>query len=167
MFETIKGIIGDIAAGAIKDQRIALSQEQLTVLDARMREALEQLGASRRENTRLSQRVAELEQLVEDRDAQISQLTVPGDQPRNGRRSETDEKILLLLTNGRELTARQIASQLGISLDRTEVHLAALRDAELVYHHSYIRLEFEPERPNEWYLTNDGKRYLAKHDLIK
>jgi len=37
MFETIKGIIGDIAAGAMKDQRILLSQEQLITLDLKLR----------------------------------------------------------------------------------------------------------------------------------
>ena len=36
MFESIKGIIGDIASGAIKDQRIALSQEQLTALESKL-----------------------------------------------------------------------------------------------------------------------------------
>jgi DNA-binding transcriptional ArsR family regulator len=160
MFDTIKGIIGDIAAGSIKDQRIALSQEQLTALDHKLRDALA-------ENTRFSQFVSELQKLVADRDAKIEQLTTSADQQRLTRRSETDEKILLLLTNGRELTARQIASHLGISYDRTDVHLAALRDAELVYHHTYMRLEFEPERPPEWYLTNDGKHYLSQHDLIQ
>ena|SRR6266513_1560090 len=65
MFETIKGIIGDIAAGAIKDQRILLSQEQLTALDLKLCEALS-------ENERLSQRVKELERLVAERQQQIA-----------------------------------------------------------------------------------------------
>ena len=72
MFDTIKGIIGDIAAGAIKDQRIALSQEQLTALDAKLRDALS-------ENARLSQRVMELEKLVADRDAKIESFQPSAD----------------------------------------------------------------------------------------
>jgi hypothetical protein len=72
MFDTIKGIIGDIAAGAIKDQRIQLSQEQLTALDAKLREALS-------ENENLSQRVTELEGLVAERDAKIAQLQPSAD----------------------------------------------------------------------------------------
>ena len=60
MFDTIKGIIGDIAAGAIKDQRVALSREELTALDAKLREALS-------ENENLSQRVTELEGLCSPR----------------------------------------------------------------------------------------------------
>ena len=67
MFETIKGVIGDIATGAIKDQRIALSEEQLAALDLKLRDALA-------ENTRLSQRVIELERLVADRDAELQKL---------------------------------------------------------------------------------------------
>jgi uncharacterized protein with PIN domain len=40
MFETIKSIIGDIASGAVKDQRIALSHEQLSALDLKLHDAL-------------------------------------------------------------------------------------------------------------------------------
>ena len=43
MFDTIKSIIGDIASGAVKDQRIALSQEQLGALDLKLREALDRI----------------------------------------------------------------------------------------------------------------------------
>jgi hypothetical protein len=43
MFDTIKSIVGDIASGAVKDQRIQLSQEQLAALDLKLREALERI----------------------------------------------------------------------------------------------------------------------------
>ena len=54
MFDTIKSIVGDIASGAVKDQRIALSQEQLGTLDLKLKEALAQ-------NALLTQRVSALE----------------------------------------------------------------------------------------------------------
>jgi uncharacterized protein with PIN domain len=54
MFDTIKAIIGDIASGAIKDQRIELSREQLSVLDSKLKGALD-------DNKTLRQRLAELE----------------------------------------------------------------------------------------------------------
>lgn len=81
MFETIKGIIGDIAGGAIKDQRIALTQEQLAALDLKLRDSLEQLGVALADKAQLAKRVSELEQLVADRDAQLQnfQAIPPGD----------------------------------------------------------------------------------------
>jgi uncharacterized protein with PIN domain len=54
MFDTIKSIVGDIASGAVKDQRIALSHEQLSALDLKLKEALAQ-------NALLAQRTRELE----------------------------------------------------------------------------------------------------------
>ena len=64
MFDTIKSIIGDIATGAIKDQRIALSAEQLAALDRTLQETLA-------ENATCNERVAELERLVTDQQAQL------------------------------------------------------------------------------------------------
>jgi superfamily II RNA helicase len=90
MFETIKGIIGDIAAGAIKDQRILLSQEQLIALDLKLREALS-------ENERLSQRLKELERLVAERQRQIDQLNKATQPARD--LPEESEKMLVIFAN--------------------------------------------------------------------
>jgi hypothetical protein len=54
MFESIKGIIGDIASGAIKDQRIALSQEQLAALDAKLVSLAGELTASKARESNLA-----------------------------------------------------------------------------------------------------------------
>jgi uncharacterized protein with PIN domain len=61
MFDTLKAIIGDIASGAVKDQRIALSHEQLNALDLKLRDSLAESSALRSQNAVLTERVSELE----------------------------------------------------------------------------------------------------------
>ena len=66
MFQSIKGVIGDIASGAVKNERIALSQEQLTVLDRKLREAVEEVAS-------LNERVLKLESENASLKAQLQQ----------------------------------------------------------------------------------------------
>jgi regulator of replication initiation timing len=61
MFDTLKSTIGDIASGAVKDQRIALSHEQLGALDLKLKDALTENSMLRSQNAVLARRVSELE----------------------------------------------------------------------------------------------------------
>jgi hypothetical protein len=143
MFDTIKGIIGDIAAGAIKDQRIALSQEQLGALDLKLRDALS-------ENTVLRKHVAELEQVVADRDARIQQLTVANQQQRYGNRMEIEEQILLFLAQHARCTESAITQHLSIGDEKVRFHLQELeRDGLIFGAHD-----------------QEGRRYLNDRNLL-
>ena len=156
MFETIKGIIGDIAAGAIKDQRIALSQEQLTVLDAKLHDALSECDV-------LRQRVSELEQLSADREAQLQQLTEA--QQRHDDRPEAEQRILLLLMAGsdgnRGQTIQQIAQQFQVGEQVVRLHLVDLKQADLIWPQNFLN------RESEWHLSHEGRRYLAARGLLR
>jgi hypothetical protein len=120
MFDTIKGIIGDIAAGVIKDQRIALSQEQLTALDAKLREALS-------ENENLSQRVTELEGLVAERDAKIAQL-----QPSADLDPLAFEILKFFFNQSRDLSTKEVATQFSLPVGVAEFHADTLRQRSLI-----------------------------------
>ena len=154
MFETIKGIIGDIAAGAIKDQRIALSQEQLGALDLKLRDAL-------CENEVLRNRVSELEQLVTDRDTKIEELTVSQQQKRARNRTETEQQILAFLAQHGGSIDRLIADQLGVGVEKVRFHLQELeRDGLIVGGHFY------GGKPSQWSIDYEGRRYLNEHNLL-
>ena len=120
MFDTIKGIIGDIAAGAIKDQRIALSQEQLTALDAKLREALS-------ENENLSQRVTELEGLVAERDAKIAQL-----QPSADLEPTAFAILKFFFEQSLDLSTTDIAAQFSLPIGIAEFHTDSLLEHRLI-----------------------------------
>ncbi len=162
MFDTIKGIIGDIAAGAIKDQRIALSQEQLGALDLKLRESLHGVTILRAENARLSQHVTELEQLVADRDAQIQELTVTAQQPRTGDRTETENQILVFLSQHAGATDRAISAELGVSTEKIRFHVAELEQADFVYGQ-----HFYTGQASHYHIGQEGRRYLIERDLLK
>ena len=159
MFETIKGIIGDIAAGAVKDQRIALSKEQLSTLDFKLRDTSEQLSVALRENAQLSLRITELEKLAEDQKSKIEQLIVSNQKQLTARCSETEEKILLLLINDQCRTASEIASGLGTSFDHAEASLHTLkqRNPKLVNKKFCMVKDLDNPVPDDWCLTPDGQ----------
>jgi hypothetical protein len=60
MFDSIKSIIGDIASGASKDQRIALSQDQLVALDSKLKVLTEELAQSKSREAKLAIENADL-----------------------------------------------------------------------------------------------------------
>ncbi len=160
MFDTIRGIIGDIAAGAIKDQRILLSQDQLSALDLKLSEALSELGT-------LRQRVTELTELVGDRDAKIQQLEGAQKQQDQKRDTQAEQRVLVVLMDGTTsehgLTLEQIMQQTGFSEQVTHLHLARLKGDNLILPRSFLT----GSRPQEWHLTKQGREYLDAHGLLR
>jgi DNA repair exonuclease SbcCD ATPase subunit len=74
----IKGTLGDLASGSIKDERIALLQEQLAdalaklkVTEAKLADTEAKLAASEADNARLKLHIADLE-------AQLQHQKLPG-----------------------------------------------------------------------------------------
>ena len=131
---------------------------------ARYKAELEELEAEvvtlRTQNGDLTTRLA-------DAQREIEELRTAAQQKGSARRDDTDEKILLLLTNRQKRTVRDIAAQIGLSEDRTEVILHSLKDAKLVGVSQFAQYYPEPARPSEWYLTIPaGQKYLADASLI-
>jgi hypothetical protein len=150
MFDTIKGIIGDIAAGAIKDQRIALSQEQLTALDAKLREALS-------ENENLSQRVTELEGLVAERDAKIAQL-----QPSADLDPFAFEILKFFFNQSRDLSTKGVATQFSMPVGVAEFHADTLRERSLIELTSRGVSTESGMCPALFAITSAGRKYVME-----
>lgn len=151
MFDTIKGIIGDIAAGAIKDQRIALSHEQLTALDLKLREALS-------ENAHLSQRVTELEGLVAERDATIAQLQSSADLD-----PFAFEILKFFFNESRDLSTREVATRFSMPMGVAEFHTDTLLERRLIQQTVIgVSTDFG-EQPAMFAITSAGRKYVMQH----
>jgi DNA-directed RNA polymerase specialized sigma subunit len=115
MFDTIKGVIGDIASGSVKDQRIALSHEQLTVLDGKFRDALEQV-------TLLTKRISQLEFDKANLEAQIQKF-----RPEIGTLDQQSKDILKFFFDRPDgLTSNEIAQRFKLSASAADYHVDVL-----------------------------------------
>jgi hypothetical protein len=151
MLDTIKGIIGDIAAGAIKDQRIELSREQLTALDAKLREASS-------ENDHLSQRVAELERLVAERDAKIAQL-----QPSPSLDPFAFDVLKFFFNESRDLSTGEVATRFNMQMGVAESHTDTLLERRLIQLTVIgVSTDFG-EQPAMFAITPAGRKYVMQH----
>jgi hypothetical protein len=151
MLDTIKGIIGDIAAGAIKDQRIELSQEQLTALDAKLRVALS-------ENEHLSQRVTELERLVAERDAKIAQL-----QPSTDLHPLAIEILRFFFNGSRDLHTGEVATRFSLPMGVAEFHIDTLLERGLIQQTVIGAFTDFGESPAMFDITAAGRKYVMQH----
>jgi hypothetical protein len=147
MFDAIKGIIGDIAAGAIKDQRILLSREQLSALDAKLSEKLS-------ENDRLSRRVIELERLVAERDAKIAQL-----QPSADLDPFAFSILRFFFNESRYLSASDVATRFSMPTGVAEFHTDTLLERGLIQPTQTVILG---DNPAMFTITAAGRKYVMQ-----
>jgi hypothetical protein len=158
MFDTIKGAIGDIAAGAIKDQRIALSQEQLTALDAKLRDALSDSARLSQRVMELEQRVMELEKLVADRDAKIESL-----QPSADLDPLAFEILKFFFDQLRDLSAEDAAAQFSLPIGVAQLHTDSLLERRFIQQTIIgVSTEFG-EQPAMFAITSAGRKYVMQH----
>jgi hypothetical protein len=152
MFDTIKGIIGDMAAGQIKDQRIALSHEQLSALDAKLSDALS-------ENERLSRRVIELERLVAERDAEITQL-----QPSTDLDPIFAIEILRFFFNeSRDLSTSEVATRFSMPIGVAQSHTDTLLERGLIQQTVIGAFTDFGKSPAMFDITAAGRKYVMQH----
>ena len=117
------------------------------------------------ENQTLKAENLDLRSHLEAAQKEIERLRAPQDK---GRCSEAENnKILLLLTGGRKINARQIASSLNASVDRTEACLSDLHEAGLLHVDQFASYAGNPANPALWHLTTEGQKYLVRNELIQ
>lgn len=115
MFDSIKGIIGDIASGSVKDQRIALSQEQLTILDGKLRDTLEQVAL-------LTKRVAQLESDKASLESQLQKL-----RPEVGGLDQQSKEVLKFFFDRPDgLSSEDVAHRFKLSRSAADFHIDVL-----------------------------------------
>ncbi|MDD5260920.1 MAG: hypothetical protein PHD76_03635 [Methylacidiphilales bacterium] len=152
MFDSIKGIIGDIAAGAIKDQRIALTKEQLTTLDLKLRDAIS-------ENARLSHRVIELENLVADRDAKIAQL-----QPVvNALDPKALEILKFFFDQSCNLSTQDIMRRFQLPMGVADYHTDTLLQRGLIQQTCFGVSSPFGEQPPMSAISGEGRKYIMQN----
>ncbi len=75
--------------------------------------------------------------------------------------NETDENILMALTEKKRLTTVALSNAIGIGIDATELRLAELKSKKLIH------LQMMIDSPSYWYLGMIGKQYLVNRNLIQ
>jgi hypothetical protein len=152
MLDTIKGIIGDIAAGAIKDQRIALSREQLNTLDAKLSDALSEVE-------RLSRRVIELERLVAERDAKIAQL-----QPSADLDPSALEILRFFFNESRDLSVEEAATRFNTPIGVAQFHADTLLERGMIQQTTIgVFTDEYGDSPGIFAITAVGRKYVMQH----
>ena len=131
---------------------------------ARYKAELEELASEHDmlqiENKALKTENSDLHAQLVAAESERQRLTAPTN-PQDNRRTDVEERILLLLTGDRGPTSKAIARELSISADRVEMHLADLSELLLVYSQNYMNQD------STWHLGTEGKRYLVRNDLIQ
>src|SRR5262245_30145035 len=113
MFDNIKGIIGDIGSGEIKGQRIALSQEQLSTLDLKLKVLSGKLSEAQRKIVLLEAENAYLKEQV-----QSLQL--------GGLPKETGDILRYLFDLGRDASIEHLAQHFGLEMSVVEFRIEEL-----------------------------------------
>lgn len=144
MLEAIKGIVGDIAADAIEDQRIDLTLEQLEALELKLHDTLAQ-------NAALAKRVAELEALMEERNAQVAKLQPAATEDLE---PETLNILKFFFDRASEMTAEHVAHWHRIAESVARYHL------DILIERRFIRLTGIP--PGYYSIQPEGRKYIIQ-----
>lgn len=158
----IEKLINEHGSAVILRERLLLAADEFNALDRKTTELALKVSQLEAENKALR---FELQQ----RAAQMHALEVAAEkkQANQGKpRPGPEVQIMMLLTNGQELTVTEIAERMGIGRDLAEVHLLSLYDDDMANRRQYSNYGVVPKKPDRWYLFPNGKKYLAQHGLI-
>lgn len=147
MFDSIKNIIGDIASGAIKDQRIALSQEQLTALDSEAKVLASELSEAQRKVSALEQENANLK-------TQLQRL-----QPAGALLKETADVLQFFFDQGHDLSIEQIAQRFRFKMSVAEYYFDDLMKRRFV---RQTRVGSD-NSSGAFGLTHEGREYVMQN----
>lgn len=139
---------------SLANDKYALIEEKLNVLQIEKSKLESEKISLQRENEELKIRIKVIEDHLENESKKYSQLSLPNV-------SEIQEKILVLLANKSNLTDRQIALAVGVGNEVAKLHLEDLIKSKMIDYSLCIN------RPTEYYLIQEGRRYLLNKGLIK
>ena len=114
-----------------------------------------ELEAMEKENASLKSEVANLKQEIQQRDEIVEQ-----EQSQSDRLEEVKEKILLALTEQKEIEAEQISHLLNIGSQLATFHLEELKNSDMVKDYYAVG------SPVYWGISQGGRAYLVRHDLL-
>src|SRR5687768_12392588 len=154
LLDSIEKLINEHGSATILKERIALANDKYTALERKLSESelrAKQLESEKQhfelDNFKLKEKVRSLEEQLAERHGQCLE--------------ELREKILTVLSSGREATSAQIAAMLGVGEQLTTFHLE-----ELGKTHFVNATKFYTRQPTVWRLGQEGRGYLVNHSLL-
>lgn len=153
VFGEIEKLIDEHGSAEILKAGLELAKDRYEVLEvkrAELEEKVRQLESEKRglelENNQLMEKIQSLEaQIVESQPARIEEI---------------QEQILKLLADNPRIASDQVAKQLHVELELSNLHLEELKAAQLVVAHTVLMAH------PKWSLSQDGRRYLASNGLL-
>jgi len=153
VFEEIEKLIDEHGSAEILKAGLRLAKDQCNALEVKqteLEEKVRQLESEKRglelEHGQLVEKIQFLEsQIVESQPAHIEEI---------------QERILQLLADHPRIASDQVAKQLHVELELSNLHLEELKAAQLVVAHTVLM-----SHP-KWGLSQDGRRYLASNGLL-
>ena len=152
MLDDARNIIGDLASGKIKDQRLALLADELTASDRKLSDATAKLSILKSENSDLKSQVDQLESTLNHFRLKIQ----PEIEGRKFIDDEAQEMLETLFDADADLTVDRIVSGLSVSGSVAKFHLDTLLSARLVRHASS-----EPQP----YMMGDRQTFKTTYEL--
>ena len=150
----IEKLINEHGSAVILKERIALASEQYAALERKLTEAERQIQDLEAEKQKLE--LASYKQKD-----QIRLLEEQLEAKKGGRLSEIEESLLSFLSNHEDQTVAVISRTLGINEQVVSFHLQEMKSTKLVSAHILINA------PAEWYLAQEGRRYLISNGLLR
>jgi predicted transcriptional regulator len=152
MLDDARNLIGDLASGKIKDQRLALLADELTASDRKLADATAKLSVLEAGNKNLEEHVKQLEATIHHFGLQLKTEV-------DGRKYVSDEaaKMLeLLFDSESRMTINRLAEAMGITVNVAKFHFDSLVAERLVE-----QAGSEPQ----WYRVGEKQTFLSTYDL--
>jgi hypothetical protein len=153
VLDGIERLINEHGSSVILKERIALINDKYAALE-------QKLFASELRTKNLESDNKTLNKNLQEAKVEIENLQKLFEKTHSNRLLEVQENILALLAS-QETYENNIAQSLGISAQVAKLHLQDLSEMEFIYKSLSMSGQQFP-----WQLSQEGRRYLAKHGLL-
>ena len=152
MLDDARNLIGDLASGKIKDQRLALLADELTASERKLADATAQLALLEAENKTLKENVKQLESTSHHFGLQMK-TDVEG---RKFVSDQAQQMLEALFDSDSPLTLNGLAANVGLTGNIAKFHFDSLLAERLVE-----QVGSEPQ----WYRMGERQTFLSTYDL--
>lgn len=162
LLDGFEKLINEHGSATILKERIALANDKYSALE-------KELSASKLREAESKAREAEL--AAENQSLKLDNEKLRQEIQRRNDESEKEKshgnsleeikvKILTYMANYEETYVGSVASALGIGMQTAQFHMEELVDTNMINMSCYFGGE------STWYLTQDGRKYLVRNNLI-
>jgi predicted transcriptional regulator len=122
MLDGTRNLLGDIASGKIKDERILLLADELRANDRKLSEATSEKEVLQAENAKLESQIIELESTITNLQERLrnAHLTTDELDPK------ANEILKIFFEATQPITAERIAQSVGLSVNEAKYHMDEL-----------------------------------------